>query len=199
LNRRDCREVAISTELFQLSANFQDSSKGNQCTHRSIPRTEFGAHAYQLTTWKLLHNIVHDEYVKCNLFNEYFASISNFPANDINKLPPFHFLTDHRLLPPTFDPFRVVRSLHPNKCKGFANLSNRILKICSQSLATPFSLLFNLILSSEVLPTSWKTATVIPIHKTGSQTVVQNYRPIALFPFFKKCSKNFFISMFTAT
>ena len=61
---------------------------------------------------------VHDEYVKCNLFNKYFASISNSPAYDINKLPPFHFLTDHRLLPPNFDPFQVFRvlsSLHPNK------------------------------------------------------------------------------------
>jgi len=126
---------------------------------------------------------VRDEYVKWNLFNEYFASISNSPAYDMNKLPPFHFLTDHRLLPPTFDPFQVFRvlsSLHPNKCKGFDNLPNRILKICSQSLATPFSLLFNLILLSEVFPTSCKTATVIPIHKTASQTVVQNYRSIAL-------------------
>jgi len=126
---------------------------------------------------------VHDEYVKCNLFNEYFTSISNSPAYDKNKLSPFHFLTDNRLLPPTFDPFQVFRvlsSLHPNICKGFDNLPNRILKICSQLLATPFSLLFNLILSSEVFPTTWKTATVIPIHKTGSQTVVQNYRPIAL-------------------
>ena len=93
-------------------------------------------------------NPVHDEYVKCNLFNEYFASISNSPAYDIDKLPPFHFLTDHRLLLPTFDPFevfRVLSSLHPNKCKGFDNLLNRILQIGRQSLATPFSLLFNLI------------------------------------------------------
>ena len=118
---------------------------------------------------------VHDEYVKCDLFNESFASISNSLACDINKLPPFHFLTDHQLLPPAFDPFQVFRvlsSLHPNKCKSFDNLPNRILKICSQWLATRFSLLFNLIVSSEVFPTSWKTATVIPIHKTGSQTVV---------------------------
>jgi len=38
---------------------------------------------------------VHDEYVKCNLFNEYFTSISNSPAYNTNKLPYFHFLTDH--------------------------------------------------------------------------------------------------------
>ena len=100
-------------------------------------------------------------------------------------MPPFHFRTDHRLLRPTFDlfqVFRVLNSLHPNKCKGFDNLPNRILKIGSQSLATSFSLLFNLILSSEVFPTSLKTATVNPIHKTSSQAVVQDYRPIALMP-----------------
>jgi len=65
-------------------------------------------------------------------------------------------------------------------------LPNRTLKICSRSPSSPFSLLFNLILSSEVFPTSWKTATVIPIHKTGSQTVVQNYCPIALLPSLSK-------------
>jgi len=94
-------------------------------------------------------------------------------------------LLDHRFLPPTFilfQVFRVLKSLHPNKCKGFDNLPNRILIICSQSLATPVSLLFNLILSSEVFLTSRKTATVIPTHKTSSQTVVQNYHPIVLLP-----------------
>jgi len=132
---------------------------------------------------------VQDECVKCNLFNQYFASISDSAAYDIGKLPPFHFLTDHRFLPPTFDPFqvfRVLNSLQPNKCKGFDNLPNRILKICSKSLATPFSLLFDLILSSEVFPTSWKTATVTPIHQAAPQTVVQNYRPVALLPSLSK-------------
>ena len=132
---------------------------------------------------------MHDKDVKCNIFNKYFASIFNSPAYDKNELPPFHFLTDHRLLPLTFDPFqvfRVLNNLHPNKSKHFDNLPNQILKICSQSLATPFNLLFNLILSLEVFPTSWKTATILPIHKTGSQTVVQNCRPIALLPFLSK-------------
>jgi len=45
-------------------------------------------------------------------------------------------------------------------------------------------------LSSELFPATWNTAKVITFHKTGSQTVVQNYRPIALLPsllkFFEK-------------
>jgi len=70
--------------------------------------------------------------------------------------------------------------------QGFDNLPNRILKICSQSLATPFSLLFNFIFSSEEYPTVWKTATVIPLLKKDSQTEVQNYRPVALLPSLSK-------------
>jgi len=30
-----------------------------------------------------------------------------------------------------FEVFQVLNSLNPNKCKGFDNLPNRILKICS--------------------------------------------------------------------
>jgi len=41
-------------------------------------------------------------------------------------------------------------------------------------------------LSSEVFRTAWKTATIIPIHKTDFQTAVQNYRPIALLPSLSK-------------
>jgi len=41
-------------------------------------------------------------------------------------------------------------------------------------------------LSSEAFPTSWKIASVIPVHKTGSQTVVQNYRTIVLLPSLSK-------------
>ena len=117
----------------------------------------------------------------------YFISIS--PRNDYQNIPPFQFLTNQRLLSPIIEPFQVFQiftKLNPNKCKGFDYLPNRILKICSQSLATPFSLHFNSILSSEDYPTAWKTATMISLLKTGSQTVVQNYRPIALLPSLSK-------------
>jgi len=93
------------------------------------------------------------------------------------------------LLSPVIEPFevfQVLNSLNPNKCKGFDNLPNRILKICCQSVATAFSLLFNIILSPEEYPTAWKTATVIPLLKTGSQAEIQNHRPIAFLPSLSK-------------
>ena len=83
---------------------------------------------------------IHDNRIKCNLFNEYFTSISNSPRNDYQNLPPLEYLTDQLLLSPVIEPFevfQVLNRLNPNKSKGFDNLPNRILKICSQSLATP--------------------------------------------------------------
>jgi len=111
---------------------------------------------------------IHDNRIKCDLFNEYFTSISNSLSNDYQNLPPLEYLTDQRLLSPVIEPFevfQVLNSLYPNKCKGFDNLPNWILKICSQSLATPFSLLVNFIFSSEEYPTVWKNTTVIPLLK----------------------------------
>jgi len=80
----------------------------------------------------------------------------------------------------------VLSNLNPEKCKGFKNLSNRLLKSCSQSLATPLSLLFNYILASEQFPLLWKTVSILPLHKKGSHYDVTNYRPIALLPSLSK-------------
>ena len=99
---------------------------------------------------------IHDNRIKRNLFNECFTSISNSPSNDYQNLPPLEYLTDQRLLSPViehFEVFQVLNNLNPNKCKGFDKVPNRILKICSQSLTTPSSLLFNFIFSSEEYPT----------------------------------------------
>jgi len=86
------------------------------------------------------------------------------------NLPNFSFITDQRQQPPAVEPFdvcSVLSNLKPTKCRGFKNLPNRLLKSCSQSLATPLSL-FNFILASDQFPLQWKTASILPLHKKGS-------------------------------
>jgi len=65
-------------------------------------------------------------------------------------------------------------------------LPNRLLKNCAQSLATPFSLLFNFTLATSHFPTAWKIASVIPLHKSGSLHDVKNSRPISILPSLSK-------------
>ena len=138
------------------------------------------------------YTVHYDMTSKANTFNEYVTSISTAPDSILSKiLPRFHMCTDLCIPPLLIEPldvYHVLLSLDPNKSKGFDNFPIRLLKNCAQSLATPFSLLFNFILATSHFPTAWKIAPVIPLHKSGSLHDVKNYRPISILPsqiFFK--------------
>ena len=51
---------------------------------------------------------------------------------------------------------------------------------CKHILSPVLTKLFNKIMNSGHYPTSWSKGIVIPIHKKGSKTDVNNYRPITL-------------------
>ena len=55
-----------------------------------------------------------------------------------------------------------------------------VLKKCALSLAYPLSILFNISFSTGQIPTDWKSANVVLVHKKGDKTNVENYRPISL-------------------
>ena len=55
-----------------------------------------------------------------------------------------------------------------------------VLKEASSVLAKPLADLFNYSLSKCIFPSPWKRANVIPIHKKGDKSSVDNYRPVSL-------------------
>ena len=146
--------------------------------------------------------IIYDPYENCNLFNTHFSSVSMLPDEKLRKvnLPNFSFITDQRLpslVVELFDVYSVLSNLNPTTCKGFKNLPNHVLKSCSQSLATPLSLLFNFILASEQFPLLWKIASILPLRKKGSHYDVTDYQPIAILRSLSKRSKNLTINICT--
>ena len=50
----------------------------------------------------------------------------------------------------------------------------------ADQLCIPRAILFTKSLSTSTLSTLWKRSHVIPIHKTGSRHLVDNYHPITL-------------------
>ena len=61
------------------------------------------------------------------------------------------------------------------------------MKECSHLLAAPVTAIFNCSLRECVLPTLWKTATVIPLSKKHPPvTIENNIRPISLTPIIAK-------------
>ena len=62
----------------------------------------------------------------------------------------------------------------PDKLHGI------VLKKCCITLSKPISSLLTKSYYSASIPADWKLAFVVPVHKKGSKSDVQNYRPISL-------------------
>jgi hypothetical protein len=61
-----------------------------------------------------------------------------------------------------------------------------MLKDVAHEIARPISYIINLSLRSGQIPTEWKTAQVIPLHKAGNTTDHNNFRPISILPVISK-------------
>ena len=116
---------------------------------------------------------------KAELFNDFFCDQFSDPSTysiDIDFENDNAFNID-------FSINRIKHHLYkinPNKAQGPDEIHGRILKHCATSLAYPLSILFKISYNSGYIPSDWKLAHVVPIHKKGSKSNAENYRPISL-------------------
>ncbi|XDV31301.1 hypothetical protein PO909_034020 [Leuciscus waleckii] len=75
------------------------------------------------------------------------------------------------------------------KATGPDNIPGRVLKGCADQLADVFTDIFNISLSSAVVPTCFKATTIVPMPKKSSVSCLNDYRPIALTSIIMKCFK----------
>lgn len=69
---------------------------------------------------------------------------------------------------------------------GLYDIPTRIFKIVISSLSSPLAIIINKSLSCGIFPDSLKSAIVIPVFKSGSESEVNNYRPISILPLLSK-------------
>lgn len=74
---------------------------------------------------------------------------------------------------------RLLKQVNLNKSAGPDNISPIFIVNCAKDLSVPLSMLFEKSLATGVVPKIWKSAYITPIHKKGSRTLVENYRPIS--------------------
>ena len=78
----------------------------------------------------------------------------------------------------------ICSSLRVGTATGFDNVPMSIIKESICSVSAPFTDIFNLSITSGIVPTELKTARVIPLFKTDDKSSISNYKPISLLPSF---------------
>ena len=81
---------------------------------------------------------------------------------------------------------RLIRKLNPSKAHGHDQTSIRLLQICNKAICKPLYFIFSSCIESEIFPTKWKMANVVPIHKRDDKQNVKNYRPVSFLPIYGK-------------
>ena len=76
--------------------------------------------------------------------------------------------------------YQELIRLNTNKSTGPDESSGTLLKNCALPIAYPLQLLFNLSFKTGSLPAKWELAHIVPIHKKGDKSNIENYRPISL-------------------
>ena len=74
----------------------------------------------------------------------------------------------------------VVKEIDSNKSASIDNISTRVLKDAFEYLTKQLTHMFNWSLKTCSFPNSWKKATVVPLHKSGDKSNVNNLRPVSL-------------------
>ena len=75
---------------------------------------------------------------------------------------------------------QLLDDINTNKAPGPDGIHGCFLKHCSKSLCRPLSIIFKLSYNTGIIPSEWKSANIVPVHKKGDKNLVNNYPPISL-------------------
>ena len=127
-------------------------------------------------------------------FNDYFINIGRLLALKIpsssmhfkNFLPPSN--PNSLLLFPTdsYEVFSIIKSLDNSCSPGLDDIPTSVIKFAISFIAAPIASLINCSIKNGTFPSKLKNAKVVPVFKSGSSTIVSNYRPISVLNIFSK-------------
>lgn len=80
----------------------------------------------------------------------------------------------------------ITKDLKSNKSQGHDRISTSLLKQIIHSIVSPLNHIFNLSITTGIVPKSLKMAKVNPIFKKGDPYKISNYRPISILPSISK-------------
>lgn len=134
------------------------------------------------------NEFVSDSKQKASLFNDFFLSHSDIDTSNV-RLPAVQVDTEIKLSDIIVTDQEVkdlIQILDTSKSTGCDEISPKLVSIAGDSIVSPLTRLFNLCLHKNKLPSLWKKANVIPIHKKDEKDKLNNYRPVSILPVLSK-------------
>ena len=187
---KNCRKEIKKAIKTKMRSNFDDDSNPSFVTKKFWSFVKSSSNSTRIPDTVNLDGIFRSEPAdKADIFNDYFCQQFSAPSNynidiDYSNDPLFDFYIDFRYVR------KILSSLNPNKSQGPDGISGKVLKNCAASIAYPITLLFNMSFSQGQIPPDWKLANVVPVHKKGDKSSVENYRPISLTSLIMKIFEN---------
>ena len=139
-------------------------------------------------------NVVIDPESISNQFNDFFVNIGPKLASNIHSSGKnyYDYLKDPKnsnmYMKPIveMDITKIIEKFNQNKSAGNDDIGNYIIKRVAKEIVKPLTLIFNLSISTGIVPNKLKIAKVIPIYKKQDAEIFSNYRPVSLLPCFSK-------------
>ena len=130
-----------------------------------------------------------------NLWHHYIDKVravnADIPPLDMHELPAFLPAAEQVPVIYSYQVCKKLKKLNPYKAMGPDNIPPRLLKEFAYERAEPIADLFNLSLSSGIVPATWKCANIIHIPKEKLPKEESDLRPISLTPCISKVMKEF--------
>ena len=76
----------------------------------------------------------------------------------------------------------ILRKLKNSSCPDLDGISPDMLKLAEPVIRTPLTFAVNSSIESGIVPSMWKRAKLIPLHKKGTKSTISNYRPVSILP-----------------
>ncbi len=77
---------------------------------------------------------------------------------------------------------KAIKQSKGSSCPDYFGISPAALRLAPHAVAIPLTWIINKIIVTGMVPSCWKIARILPLHKKKSKDKVENYRPVSILP-----------------